>query len=230
MAFAEVLARLDILEDDYPFGLDAGALVYAGEADPRDDRYVSLLALTVVHAWNLVRPVEPTAVLENVVRRVLENRGLVAADMGTGDRQGLKFEENLLLQGKACGLSPTDKPRPRAAHAKDAGVDTLGTLLWPDRRLGQWIFVGQVTCGSSTTWKRKLKEPEGETWRLYLQEALQPLPFLAVPHHIDERAWAYLMTPKIGLILDRLRMSPSKGANSYDERALVNALLAAEPL
>lgn len=230
MAFAEIDARIDILEENYPFGLDAGALTYGGPSDPRDDPYLGMLALTVVHGWKLASPVEPTVVLEDVVRRVLEFRSLIAADMGTGDRQGLTFEENLLAQGRACGLAPTDKPRPRAKHAKDAGVDTLGTIIWPDKRLGQWVFIGQATCGSSATWKRKLKEPEGETWRSYLQEALQPQPFLAVPHHIDERAWAYLMEPKIGVLLDRLRMAPSKGPNTTDERALVDVILSVQVL
>lgn len=230
MAFAALYARLDILGDHYPFELTAGHLVYAGAADPRDDQYVALLALTVVHAWDLVRAVEPTVVLEDVVRRVLEGRGLLAADMGTGDRKGLTFEENLMEQGKACGLSPTDKPRPISKHAKDAGVDTLGTMIWPDRRQGQWVFIGQATCGSSATWKKKLNEPERETWRTYLQEAILPQAFLAVPHHIDERAWSYLMAPKAGVLLDRLRMSTNKGQNSADERALVEALLTARPL
>lgn len=230
MAFGAVDARTDILGDKYPFQLDAGCLVYSGPKDPRDDHYIALLALTVVHAWNLVRTVDPTVVFEDVVRRVLENRNLLAVDMGTGDRRGLTFEQNLFSQGRACGLSPTDKPRPRASHAKDAGVDTLATMIWPDRRQGQWIFIGQATCGSSATWKRKLNEPERETWRGYLQEALQPQSFLAVPHHIDQRQWAFLMQPKIGVILDRLRMSPGKGRNSRDERSLVEALLAAEPI
>ena len=230
MAFGAIDARMDILGDGYPFRISAGALVYVGESDPRDNQYVALLALSVVHAWDLVRTVEPTVVLEDVVRRVLESRGLSAADMGTGDRQGLSFEQNLLSQGRACGLSPTENPRPRAAHAKDAGVDTLGTMIWPDRRQGQWVFIGQATCGSSVTWRRKLKEPERETWREYLQEALRPQSFLAVPHHIDQRQWTFLMQPKIGVLLDRLRMSPSKGSNSADERALVDALLAADPI
>lgn len=229
MAFGAVDARLDILQGGYPFEVEAGSLVYVGETTPREDPYVALLALAVVHAWNLVRPVEPTVVLEDVVRRVLESRGMLAVDMGTGDRQGLTFEQNLLVQGRACGLSPTDKPRPRATHAKDAGVDTLGTLIWPDQRHGQWVFIGQATCGSSTTWKLKLQEPERETWREYLQEALPPQSFLAVPHHIDQWHWAYLMQPKQGILLDRLRMSLSKGGNSPDECTLVDALLAATP-
>lgn len=227
MAFAEVDARIDILGREYPFELVTGALRYAGPPDPRDSIYVALLAVTVVHAWDLVRTVEPTVVLEDIVRRALQNRSLLAADMGTGDRNGLTFEQNLLQSGAACGLSPSDQPRPIAAHAKDAGVDTLGTMIWPDRRQGQWVFIGQATCGSSSTWKRKLKEPEGERWRGYLQESLAPLPFLAVPHHVDRRQWADLMEPKIGVILDRLRLAHSKGPNSPDEVALVDALLSA---
>lgn len=229
MAFSAIDARIDILGDAYPFELEAGALIYAGPSDPRSDSYIALLAVTVVHAWDLVRSVEPTVVLEDVVKRVLESRHVVAAALGTGDRQGVAFKENLLAQGRACGLSPTDDPRPIATHAKDAGVDTLAAMTWPDRRQGNWVFIGQATCGSSVTWKKKLKEPEPETWRNYLQEALPPQPFLAVPHHIDHHQWALLMQPKTGLLLDRLRMSPAKGANTPDERALVDALLAATP-
>ena len=165
MAFNAIDARADILGDAYPFAMDSGFLIYAGDSDPRNDPYLTLLAMSVVHACDLDRTVQPTVVLEDVVRRVLANRSLLAADMGTGDRQGLDFVANLLAQGQACGLPPTDNPTPRHTHAKDAGVDTLGTMIWPDRRQGQWFFIGQATCGSSLSCKPKLNEPSRETWR-----------------------------------------------------------------
>jgi hypothetical protein len=228
IATAQINERADILGEAYPFDIRAGALTYRGSTR-RDDSYVSLLAIAMVHAWRLPSPVRPTVVLEDVVRRALEGISMLAVDMGTGDRRGLSFVDNLLSGGQYCGLSPTDNPVPRKASAKDAGVDTLGTLPLSDGRSGRWVFLGQVTCGSSLTWKRKLKEPEPQRWRQYLQEALPPQAFLAVPHHIDSRFWEELMVSQDGLLLDRLRLQPVKGGNSSDEQLLIDALLAVPP-
>jgi len=38
------------------------------------------------------------------------------------------------------------------------------------------------------------------------------------------------MQPKIGLLLDRLRLTSSKGPNSTEERALIDAVLKVESL
>lgn len=227
-AFAEIATRADILGRDYPFELQRGALSYSGPADPRDNVYVGLLALTVVHAWQLTCAVDPKVVLEAIVRDVLATQLNVAVSMGTGDRQGLPFEQNLHSQATLCGLAPMPEPRPVRAAAKDAGVDTLGVIRWHDRRSGQWVFIGQVTCAASSEWKKKLRQAEPETWRHYLQEALLPRSFLAVPHHIDQRQWAELMVTRDGLLLDRLRLCLKKAVNSADDRTLVSTLLEAD--
>ncbi len=229
LAFSSVAERMDILDDRYPFVVERGALEYAGASAPGEVPYLALLCLTIVHAWNLKCGAEPTEVLEDTVVRVMRTHHLRATTMGTSDRADLSFVENLRARGEEVGLSPSADPRPRAASAKDAGVDTLATLLWPDNRQGQWTFIGQVTCENSSGWKRKLKEPEPAKWMNYLQEGLPPQAFLAVPHHIDHRAWSELMAPKAGLLLDRLRICLLKTSNSPEERTMVDCVLGCVP-
>jgi hypothetical protein len=225
IAFSSIAERQDILGDKYPYLIDRGALEYAGNPDPENEPYLALLCLLVVHAWDLRCLVEPTTVLEATVIEVLLEHQLRVGGMGTGDRAGLNFVDNLRAGGQQVGLNPSANPMPRSASAKDAGVDTLATLLWPDGRQGQWSFIGQVTCESSLGWKKKLKEPEPETWRGYLQEGLRPRAFLAVPHHVDHRAWSDLMASQTGLLLDRLRLCLFKSRNSADEKALIRCVL-----
>lgn len=225
-AFASISERIDILEDRYPFVSERGALKYAGPADPHDDPYVALLALTIVHAWKVPCSVDAKEVLETTVAETLSGRSLQVAGMGTGDRVGTSFVDNLRAGGRAVGVKPSDDPRPRRTAVKDAGVDTLASLAYADGRQGQWTFVGQVTCGSSASWMRKLKEPDTETWRGYLQEGLAPQAFLAVPHHIDYQAWEELVTTRAGLLIDRLRICLHKNATTVPEKVLVKALLA----
>lgn len=225
-AFASIAERVDVLADRYPFIISRGALCYAGEPDPRAEPYIALLALTMVHAWKVPCSVDPKEVLEQTVAETLAVRHLYVAGMGTGDRAGTSFVENLRVGGQAVGLEPSADPRPRATAAQDAGVDTLASLAFADRRPGQWTFIGQVTCESSAGWLRKLRQPEPETWRGYLQEGLAPQAFLAVPHHVDYQAWDELTTTRAGLLIDRLRICLHKSATTTHEQTLVDSLLA----
>lgn len=227
-AFGSIRERVDILSDRYPFLLERGALTYAGRPDPAVEPYIALLALAVVHAWKVPCAADPKEVLEQTVIDTLASRHLHVAGMGTGDRAGTSFVDNLRAGGRAVGLDPSSDPRPRAAAAQDAGVDTLASLAYADGRQGQWTFIGQVTCESSSGWHRKLREPEPETWRGYLQEGLAPQSFLAVPHHIDYQAWDELITTRAGLLLDRLRICLHKVDTSASEREVVRSLLACQ--
>lgn len=225
-AFASIRERMDVLIDRYPFAIERGAPFYAGRPDPGAEPYIALLALTMVHAWKVPCPVDPKEVLEQTVADTLAGRHLYVAGMGTGDRAGTSFVDNLEIGARAVGLVASKDPRPRAAAAQDAGVDTLASLAYADRRQGQWTFIGQVTCESSAGWVRKLRQPATETWRGYLQEGLAPQAFLAVPHHIDYQAWDELITTRSGLLIDRLRICLHKDATTDAERLLVQALLA----
>src|SRR6266540_6838068 len=193
-AFAAIDERADLLGPDYPFETKRGALVYRGSPDRLSDRYLAVLAISVVHAWRLPSTVDPKVVLEDVAARVLETRRLGVARMGTADRGGVGFVDNLQASAAALGLRAMTDPVPRPASAQDVGVDTLAALVWQDRRPGQWVMIGQVTCANSTEWRTKLAEPVPGLWADYLQERLFPQPFLVVPHHVDARHLTELLS------------------------------------
>jgi len=228
VAFSVIDERIDILGKHYPFKISRRALRYSGPSDPSDSGYIGVLAITVVHAWGLTSTTQPTEELEDLAARVLAARNLDVARMGTADRSGVGFVENLHAGASSLGLRPALNPVPRSRSAKDAGVDTLAALTWRDGRSGQWVMIGQATCAKSTEWKMKLAQPEPNTWRAYLQEAVDPLPFLVVPHHVEARHLALLLSSRRGLVLDRLRLVPAKRGNSDGERALAKVMLAAQ--
>jgi len=227
MAFSVIGERIDVLGDDYPFTVRRNALKYVARHRPIDDPYVGVLAIAVVHSWRLPTTVRPTELIEDLAARVLEARSLQVARMGTADRGGVGFIDNLQRSAVSLGLRPSLSPVPRPRSAKDAGVDTLAAVTWKDGRAGQWVMIGQATCAKSNEWRKKLSEPEPNTWRNYLQEALDPLPFLVIPYHIEARHLSWLLSARRGLVLDRLRLVPGKGANSDNDCLLIQAMMAA---
>ncbi|MEU8608448.1 hypothetical protein AB0C29_10660 [Actinoplanes sp. NPDC048791] len=227
-AFTALSERQDILRDKYPFALRSTYLKYDKSIDPRDSPYIGLLALTVIHAWKLTCSVRPTDRLEAIAADVLRGKQLQVAGMGTADRGGVGFVENLSLAAKSVGLNAALNPVPRKRSAKDAGVDTLAAFTWKDGRRGHWVMIGQVTCAKSNEWKMKLNQAEPGTWRSYLQEPLDPQPFLVIPHHIEARMLEDLLSSGRGLVLDRLRLTEGKSANSIEDITMIEALLAAQ--
>jgi hypothetical protein len=227
--FSTIRERAQLLGERYPFGLERTSLrLRILHTDLLDSPYLALLAITVLHAWKLTPrggPL-PENVLEDLVARALENRGLLVSRMGARDRASSSFVDAVIEGGKSLGLNPMTDPLPRKRSAKDAGIDTLAGLTWIDGRSGgQWLFVGQVTVGESGTWERKLNEPKPALWAAYMQEPLDPQAFLAVPHHIDGEHLVMMTKPRTGLILDRLRLCQFMGLVSADERALIEQLL-----
>ena len=196
--FSVVADRRAALVDRYPFE-ERGRAVRVVDAalDRGASEYLAVLAITVVHAWGLPAPVDPEEVLEELVAGVLENLGLAVSRMGTLDREAGGFRETLKAGGTALGLRPSPDPRPVSRRAKDAGVDTLGGVVWRDgRRAGQWLFLGQATVAQSHEWERKLSEPQPPRWARYLQEPLLPQAFLAVPHHVEDDHMDDLLLPE----------------------------------
>lgn len=225
----ELLAeRETLLGSHYPFSQSGQALVVTSKSfDPRQSGYVSLLAVTMVHAWSIPTGVSPEAALEAIVVAVLRMRGMSAVGIGATERQS-GFVAALQSGAAALGLRASDDPRPRSRWAKDAGVDTLAGVVWGDgRQAGEWIMIGQATVGSSNAWRAKLLEPDPAIWAKYLNEPLFPQAFLAVPHHAEQEALSDLTASQRGLVLDRLRLIPAKPANTPEEISLIEALLAA---
>jgi hypothetical protein len=227
--FSLIRERVQILDQRYPFEFQRTSIrLRVPPMEILNSPYLALLAITVLHAWRLENPdgPRPEDILEGIAARALENRGLIVSRMGVHDRQRRSFVEAVVEGGRLLGLKPMTNPLPRKAKVKDAGVDTLAGVTWRDGRSGgQWIFIGQATVGESGTWAGKLTEPEPGLWAKYMQEPLEPLPFLAVPHHIDADHLAHMATARKGLILDRLRLCLSIDDTTPEEKDLIAQLL-----
>lgn len=226
-SFTMLRQRLSILGHRYPFTFERQALRHAGGSY---NPYLSLLAITVAHAWPGVEvrgEGSPENVLEHVVAEVLRDKGLRVATMGALDRGRRTFPENLKAGAALVGLRAMPKPYPVAISAKDAGVDTLAGVTWTDGRPGQWVMLGQVTCAQTDHWVEKLDQPKPAIWADYLIEPHHPLAFLAVPHHVDAGHLAFLLKSGRGIVLDRLRLANHESGVSAEERHLIDLVLAA---
>lgn len=226
--FSIIAERGDALGDVYPFTVRGKSVVVKDrDLDRLSSRYLSLLAITVVHAWSLPCEESAEATLEMVVADTLSSVGMGAVGVGATDRR-MGFVDALREGGAALGLRPSPDPRPRSASAKDVGVDTLAGVVWRDhRQAGHWIVIGQVTTAQSQLWRSKLAQPEPARWANYLQEQLHPQVFLAVPHHVQREHLVDLMESRRGVVIDRLRLARNKPENSLRERQLIEAMLAA---
>lgn len=226
-AFSLLEERREVLRDRYPFEFALGQLRLKTGTDLASNPYFALLSIAIAHAWKVpCGSVTPQAALESMVADAFGVR-LSAVGLGTGDRNGRSFVENLREGASAIGLVASANPTPRRVRAKDAGVDTLAGYIWPDRRPGHWVMVGQVTCGQTDTWAAKLSEPKPAIWKAYLQEPLTPQRFLAVPHHVDSRFFLYLHQQDEGLIVDRLRLASVLETPSPPAIAVANAVMLA---
>ena len=216
--------RSDLLGDGYPF-IVADHLQVKDGVDPRESPYVALLAITLAHAHKLKMEHDPKQVLEDVVVAALSTRGLEAINVGAISREGHDFRETITRSGTTVGLRPTPTEAVTLTYAKEEGVDALAHLPWGDHRTGAWVFVGQATCGKSDSWSAKIGEPKPEAWKLLLNCGVLPLPFLAVPHHVEPPHWAKLMQDHGKLLLDRIRLARFRDEVTPTEAAIVDVVL-----
>jgi hypothetical protein len=223
--------RGELLGEFYPFEVSNRVSLKAG-VDVRQSNYVALLALTTAHAHKIeVRPnpgeapIDPKQVLEAVVVRALERLGLTCANVGEISRGAIDFRETVTRAGTAVGLSPTPLAAVSLTNANEEGVDALAHLALADQRAGHWVFIGQVTCGKSDTWKGKLDEPKAPDWKLYLNILVGPQGFLAVPHHVEAQHLTKLVQGGDRMVLDRIRLTRFSPGVSENELAIINAVL-----
>lgn len=210
----------------YPFEVRRRSVAMKDPTFTREDSpYLSLLAITTVHACGIDAPVSAEATLEEVVANTLAHLGISAVNIGATDR-GTGFVKALHDGARALDLWAMQDPRPRSARAKDVGVDTLGGFVWRDhRQAGHWLIIGQVTAAQSQHWAMKLAQPQPARWATYLQELLHPQVFLAVPHHVQDDHLRDLMESRRGVVIDRLRIVANKPDNTIAERSLIRAML-----
>jgi len=101
---------------------------------------------------------------------------------------------------------------------KDAGLDVVAWLPFPDRRSSKLIAFGQCATGENWWGKRHELQP-GDWVRLWLTKTPQvtPVKMFFVPHTITVSEWAQLGY-QAGVIFDRFRIT------HFAERSVPNSL------
>jgi len=219
--------RREVLGNKWPFRFDGSRLVPT-ERDPRADPYVALLAITMSHAYDLAGPLAPEVVFEDTVADVIGGRDLLVSNFGRVARGAGSFEQALTAAGTQVRLMPTAEAAVRKVHAQDEKVDTLCHMWWGDVRPGLWCFIGQATCAKSEEWEHKIKDPAPNAWSKLLNAEPLPLPFLAVPHHVEGLHLAKLVQDSTSVVLDRLRLVNFKKGVRGDEAIVIDFVLGAE--
>lgn len=226
-AFVVLKERVTVLGDNYPFLVSDERLSLRDDVELEQSAYISLLSHSMLHAWKMQSNPNPEFVLEDVAVRAMQGIGLPSFAMGTASTPG--FVENFKQVCKYFDIDGMENPAPRPSRAKDVGVDTISGVVWRDRRvLGQWLFIGQVTLQTSGSWKKKMAEPSASVWAKFFDERIKPQVFLVVPYHVESPIAEYLMEHRRGVLIDRLRLTVTKGPNTQDEVALIKQLLALE--
>ena len=220
-------ARQEYLEESYPFCLDTRI----GQLEPIDERsspYLALLAITTAHAFGIDVGRNPREVFEDTVFQALASAGHRSINFSRLRRSYSNFSQALAAAGPALSLRPIPNAVPISLDAQDAGGDVLAQVnagYLPEGGIGAWTLVGQVTCGQSDTWKRKLGEVEVPAWQERLGAILPPLPFLAVPHQAERGHLRTLIINNEIMVLDRLRLTKMLNAVSEDEQAILDVIL-----
>jgi hypothetical protein len=221
--------RADTLSDSYPFSV-SDVLERRNGVGPYRDLYLALLALTLSHAYGVsCDDLDPKQVFEDTVEATLSSRGLLATNVGRHGRGRGYFDEAVIDAGTEIGLRPTPTEGTRRVYANDEKVDAVAHLSWDDDRNACWTFIGQATCAASDEWPKKLGEPGPEAWRKYLGITVLPRPFLAVPHHVEQPMFEYLVGQDGRMVLDRLRLCRRADLLATEEqmRACLDGMAAA---
>lgn len=220
--FGLIDERMEILGDRYPFRWDgSGSLRFAGERSPWAP-YVALLAITVAHAYDVPTHRLAHEVFPETITDVLASRGIDCVCFSTLRRQKT-FVEAVRACGEQLRLSPTPEYGIRSRHVNDAGGDVLAAVGWADARPGAWTFIGQATVGKSETWRQKAMEPSN-AWPVFLNANVPSIDFLVVPHHVEPRHLAWLVSETNRVVLDRLRLAKFKDSVHPDESAICDAV------
>jgi hypothetical protein len=224
--FAFVAERADALGALYPFVIEGSALTVV---DPLADihlPYLALLSITVAHHYKVDTAHEVERVFERIVADVMTARGLATVDTGAAGRGQGNFRQLVEKVGEAIELVPAPEAASSRRYANEEGVDTVSHLSWGDQRTGHWIFLGQATCARSNEWARKIKEPDPRQWGPLLSSVVDPVAYLAVPHHVESHHLLNISQATGRLVLDRIRLVRYLGALTADQEAVLRAVRA----
>jgi hypothetical protein len=220
--------RASLLGIDYPFLRTGAQLEKRVPLEGRHNRYLCLLATTVAHSYRVPTAANPRELFEELVADSLAARLVLTVNMGQIGREQADFGQALEQAAGKLALQAAPDAAPRRTFANEAGVDTVSHLGWGDLRPGHWVLIGQATCGKSETWPRKIMEPTPDTWGPWLGSLVAPIPFLAVPHHIEAHHLYQLTSTYRRLVLDRLRLCPHLSSLTEAQESLLNDVLAHE--
>lgn len=208
-AFMCLLERRYILGDAYPFIVHESHIEAKPGLDLKASPYVALLALTLAHAYNIQAGLDVKQAFEEIVAEGLAGVGFTVANVGRLSRENsMDFIKTVQAVSSHINIRMDPGAATRRANANDGGVDVVGHLDWGDARSGRWTVLGQATCGTSDTWEAKLGEPKPEMWKKMMAESVSPTRFLAVPHHLDERAYRYISENNALAVVDRSKLVP----------------------
>ena len=224
---SQLADREAYLKETYPFHLDP-KLGRLELLDGKPSPYLALLAITTAHAFNIDVGRNPREVFEDTVSQALTSAGHTSINFSRLRRSHSNFSEALTAAGPALALSPIPSAASISLSAQDAGADVIAHVhagYLAEGGIGAWTLVGQVTCGRSDTWQKKLVEVEVPAWRSRLGAVLPPLAFLAIPHHAERSHLHKLVTNEEKMVLDRLRLTKMLKSVSRDEQAILDVIL-----
>ena len=225
IVFHQLDERRRVLADRYPFEIAGDQIFIDQDIDPESNAYVAVLALTIAHAFQVKSPSCPEYLFEETVTNVLQERGLASVEFAALRRRCGSFEAALTPACREIGLKAAPDAATRRKRAHDEGVDILCHLAWEqDLRPGSWGFIGQVTVARSDEWGRKIKEPSPTPWARRIGTIIQPLPFLAVPHHVEHPMMEWLTDEGPAVVLDRLRLVRFKEEIKANELEIIRAV------
>ena len=236
IVFRQLDERRHVLTDHYPFEIADDEISLGPDVDHESNAYVAVLALTIAHAFQVEAPSRPEILFEETVTDVLRERGLSSVGFAAVRRECGSFEAALATACREIGLRAAPDAAPRRKQAHDEGVDVLCHLGWEqdlrrweqDLRPGSWGFIGQVTVARSDRWDQKIKEPSPAPWAKRIGTRIRPLPFLAVPHHVELPMMERLTEEGQAVVLDRLRLVRFKEEIKAGELEIVRAVVGEE--
>lgn len=230
IVFEQLIERHDVLKERYPFDVSEHGVSLRSNFDHESSSYVAALAITIAHAFRVLPLAKVASLFERMVTAVLRDRGLRSVCLAEIRRSGQSFQDALTHACETVGLEAAPSAAPTRTHAHDEGVDVLCHLGWDCGRLraGTWGFIGQATVGRSDTWDRKIMEPRPSSWARRIGTRIRPLPFLAVPHHVEQPMMEKLTVDGDAVVLDRLRLVRFKKSVDGDEQEVIRAVAGEE--
>jgi hypothetical protein len=211
--FSEAEKRIQACgENNYPFELQHNVLTC------RDSRYsqvYSFLLLLSVYGEKAVAGVNAAKLFEDVCARAIaiylgcSKNPASTYVFGFPRRIGAKHFPKAVHELCTIRLleGEPDSAFPNVSAKKDAGLDIVAWLPFPDRKRSKIIVFAQ--CATGELWWGKRNELQPSSWCnkwLTKHPSVLPLKMFLVPHSISDNEWAELAYDA-GVVFDRFRIT-----------------------